>query len=148
VAHSYRLWKSLVNRCGWIRQCFTLENGLLVPSLTMPPAFARLRDQQQFFAARFPDALRLIQVGCFYECDEAQAEWMSRVLGLRLVVRRRGCRVRCGVPVRLGSWCAQALVARGIPVAIVREMEERPWLTSVKPRELTARWSPVGSIGD
>jgi retron-type reverse transcriptase len=144
MAHTYRLWATLVNRCRWVRQFFALEGGLLVPRMKIPPVFPRLRDQYRFFAERFPDALLLVQVGSFYECYDEQAEWMSRVLRLGLVVRGRGCRVRCGVPVRLGSRCIRALVTRGIPVALVRESADRPWLSGVKPRSLVSYWEPVG----
>lgn len=143
MANTYRLWDTLVNRSGWVRHFFVLEGGLLVPRVAVPPLFRRFRDQYRFFAERFPDLLLLVQVGGFDECYDEQAERVSRVLKLRLLAGGRGFRVRCGVPVRLGSRCIRALVTLGIPVALVRESADHPWFTGVKPRGLVAHWEPV-----
>ena len=143
MAHSHRLWDSLVSRSCWVRHFFTLEDGLLVPVMKIPPVFRRLKDQYRFFAERFPHSLRLVQVGGFYECYDEQATWMSRVFGLSPLVQTRGFRVRCGVPVALGAQVVRSLAARGIGVAVIRETEGGPWLTGVKPRALAVVWQPV-----
>ena len=143
MANSYRLRERLVSWCGWVRHFFVIEDGLLVPIMKIPPVFQRLTDQYRFFTKRLTECLLLFQVGCFYECYDEQAEWMSRVLGLRPLDRRRGFRVRCGVPVGLGAGRVRALVARGIPVAMIKEIKDRPWLTGVKPRALAIVWQPV-----
>jgi DNA mismatch repair ATPase MutS len=119
-----------------MRHFFTLEEGLLVPCAAVPPLFRRLTDQYRFFADRWPESILLFQVGSFYECYDEQAELMRRVLGLRPLVGRRGFRSCCGVPVWLGPRCMRALMARGIPVVVIREIEDRPWLAGVKPRDL------------
>jgi hypothetical protein len=54
-----------VNRCGWMRQFFTLEDGLLVPRATGPPTFTCLKDQYSFFADRWAASVLLFQVGAF-----------------------------------------------------------------------------------
>jgi hypothetical protein len=77
------------------------------------------------------------------EWYDEQAERVSRWLGLRPLVRRCGFRFRCGVPVRLGPRCVRALVARGVPVALIRKTDNRPWLGGVKPRDLTVFWQPL-----
>jgi retron-type reverse transcriptase len=143
MANSYRLWQRLVSRSGWVRHFFVLEEGLLVPRSTGAPVFARLKDQYFFFADRWAESVLLFQVGCFYEWHDEQAERVSRLLGLRPLVRRHGFRSRCGVPVRLGPRCVRALVAHGVPVALIRETDNRPLLGGVKPRELTVYWQPL-----
>lgn len=143
MANSHRLWAALVSRSRWLRHFFTLEDGLLVPRATGRPMFARLKDQYSFFADRWAESVLLFQVGCFYEWHDEQAERVSSLLGLRPLVRRRGFRFRCGVPVRLGSRCVRALVAHGVPVALIRETDNRPLLGGVKPRELTVFWQPA-----
>ena len=143
MANSHRLWAALVSRSHWLRHFFTLEDGLLIPRVAVPPLFRRLRDQYRFFADRFPDCVLLLQVGRFYECYDEQAVRASRLLGPRLHATGRGGQARCGVPVARGPRCARMLVARSIPVAVVRETEDRPWLGGVKPRALTGVWEPV-----
>jgi hypothetical protein len=143
MANSYRLWRRLVSRSGWVRHFFVLEEGLLVPRSGVPPTFARLKDQYFFFADRWAESVLLFHVGCFYEWHDEQAERVSSLLGLRLLVRRCGFRSRCGVPVRLGPRCVRALVAHGVPVALIRETDNRPSLGGVKPRELTVFWQPA-----
>ena len=143
MASSHRLRESLVSQCGWVRHFFVLEEGLLVPRATVPPAFARLKDQYVFFAERWPESVLLFQVGRLYEWYDEQAEQMIGLMGLRPLVHRRGFRVRCGVPVRLGARCVRALVAQGVSVAVTRERKDCPWLGGVKPRVLAVVWQPV-----
>ena len=143
MANSHRLWERLVSRCGWMRHFFVLEEGLLVPIMKIPPTFARLRDQYAFFAERWPESVMLFQVGSFYEWYDEQAARASQLLGLRLQPGERGFRTRCGVPVRLGVWSVRALVAQGVPVAVIRERKDRPWLGGVKPRALAVVWQPA-----
>ena len=143
MANTHRLWETIQNRHGWVRHFFALEEELLVPRMKIVPVFQRLTDQYRFFTSRWPECLLLFQVGRFYEWHDEQVERMSRWLGLRLLVRRRGFRSRCGVPVRFGPWCVRALVAHGVPVALIRETDNRPWLGGVKPRELTDFWQPL-----
>ena len=147
MASRHRLRERLVSRCGWVRHFFVLQEGLLVPIMKIPPTLPRLRDQYRFFADRFPECRLLFQVGRFYEWYDAQAEQMIGLMGLRPLVRRRGFLVRCGVPVRLGSECVRTLVARGVPVAVIRERKDCPRLAGVKPRGLLAHWRPGDSVG-
>lgn len=142
MANSYRLWQRLVNRSDWLWHFFTLEEGVLVPIVKMPPAFSRLTDQYRFFAERCPGSLLLFQAGAFYECYDEQTERMSRMLGLRRLVPRRGVRVRCGVPVRFKSQVVRSLVAGGIGVTMIQEIESHPWLAGVKPRSPALTWQP------
>jgi retron-type reverse transcriptase len=143
MANSHRLWDTLVNRCGWVRHYFALEAGLLVPRAAVPPTFACLKAQYQFFVNQRPEAILLFRVGCFYEWYDKQAAQASRLFGLRLLAPGRGFRYRCGLPVRHGSWCIQVLVTRGVPVALIRETEDHAWPGGVKPRVLAAFWQPV-----
>ena len=143
MANSYRLRERLVSQCGWVRHFFVLEEGLLVPRATVPPTFARLKDQYAFFAERWPESVLLFHVGSFYEWYDEQAARASQLLGLRLLPGGRGFRTRCGVPVRLGVWSVRALVARGVSVAVIRERTDGPWLAGVKPRALAVVWQPV-----
>jgi RNA-directed DNA polymerase len=142
MANSHRLWHRLISRSGWIRRFFTPEDGLLVPIMKMPPMFPCLRDQYRFIAEQFPDTLLLFHVGRFYECYDKQAEWLSRLAKLRLLTGRRGFSSRCGVPVRFGSRCVQALVAGRIPVAVIEETTNRPRIAGVKPRAMALMWQP------
>lgn len=146
MANSYRLWEKLVSRFGWVRHFFLLEEGLLVPRMRTAPACKRLKDQYRFFADGLADSVLLFQVGSFYEWYDEQAARASRLLGLRLLARGRGFRYRCGVPVRLGSRFARALVTHRAPVAVIKETEDRPWLAGVKPREVTASWQPIRTV--
>ena len=145
MANTHRLWHQLVSRCDWVRHFFALEDGLLVPRTKVMPMFARLTDQYFFFADRWAESVLLFQVGCFYEWYDEEAKRVSRLLGLRLLARGRGFRFRCGMPVRLGPRCVRALVAHGVPVALIRETKDRPWLAGVKPRGLVAHWQPGDS---
>lgn len=55
--------------------------------------------------------------------------------------------VRGGMMPPLFSQVVRSLVARGIPVTVVRETEDCPWLAGVKPRGLLAYWRPGDSVG-
>ncbi len=143
MANSHRLRERLVSRSGWVRHFFVLEEGLLVPRAMVPPTFARLKDQYAFFAERWPECVLLFHVGSFYEWYDEQAARASQLLGLRLLPGGRGFRTRCGVPVRLGVWAVRTLVAQGVPVALIRERTDGPWLGGVKPRALAVVWKPV-----
>lgn len=147
MANSHRLRERLVSQCGWVRHFFVLEEGLLVPRATVPPTFVRLKDQYAFFAERWPESVLLFQVGSFYEWYDEQAAQASQLLGLRLLPGGRGFRTRCGVPVRLGVWYVRVLVARGVPVAVIRERKDCPWLGGVKPRALAVVWQTVALSG-
>lgn len=143
MAHSHRLWDRLVSRSGWVRHFFVLEEGLLVPRATVPPTFACLKAQYQFFVNQRTEALLFFHVGRFYEWYDQQATQAGRLLGLRLLAPGRGFLYRCGLPVRHGPWRIRSLVTRGVPVALIRETEDRAWLGGVKPRALVAFWQPV-----
>jgi DNA mismatch repair protein MutS len=83
--------------------------------------------QYREIKARYPDALVLYRLGDFYELFEADAEQVSRQLGLTLTTRRFSKSVRlpmCGIPHhRLTSYVAR-LIARGHKIAIVEQMED------------------------
>lgn len=142
MANTFQLRQALLRRFSWAREFFEVEEGLLVSPWKAPVAFPSFRTQYRFFADRFPDALALIQVGCFFECYDAQAERALRLLKLRRLKARRGVRVRCGFPVRLLPRYRTRLLREGLPVAVIREDEGVPWLRWVKPRYVAELWKP------
>ena len=85
-----------------------------------------LRQYRQI-KSRYPDALVLYRLGDFYELFEADAELVSRQLGLALTTRRFAKDVRlpmCGMPHhRLTSYLGR-LIQRGHKVAIVEQLED------------------------
>lgn len=143
MANSHRLRETLVSRCDWVRHFFALEEGLLVPRATVPPIFARRKEQYYFFANRRSEAILLFQVGRFDEFYDEQAGRLIGLLGLRPLRAGRGFGQRCGISIRLGWQCARRLVANRIPVAVINENKDRPWLAGVKPTALAIMWQPV-----
>ncbi len=83
--------------------------------------------QYRQIKGRYPDALLLYRLGDFYELFEADAEVVSRRLGLVLTSRRFARDVRlpmCGIPHhRLNGYLAR-LIKLGFKVAIVEQLED------------------------
>jgi hypothetical protein len=94
-----------------------------------PATLARLKDQYFFFADRWVESVLLFQVGCYYEASTAGSKAWVPVLTWRAGSAR--------IAVRAGAG------AHGIPVALIRETDNRPWFGGVKPRELTVFWQPL-----
>lgn len=141
MANTFRLEQALLTRVPWVRNFFEVEDGLLVSRWKVPVGFPNLRAQYRFFADRFPDAIVLFQVGCFFECYDGQAEQALQFFRLRRLKTGRGFRVRCGFPLRLLPRYRDHLLTGGLSVAVIREVADRPWLGRVKARHMAERWA-------
>jgi len=143
MANTFRLRQSLLIRCEWIGEFFEVEDGLLVGRWTVPAGFPTLREQYRFFAARCTEGILLFQVGCFVEFYDGQAKKASTLLNLKRLVGGRGFRLQCGFSIRLMAQARHRLLQRGLPVVVVREQGDRPWLGRVKPRSVAEHWRPT-----
>lgn len=151
MANTFRLQQALVKRFQWVREFFEVEQGLLVSRWKVPVEFPSLRVQYRFFAHRFPEAIVLFQVGCFFECYDGQAEQALQLFRLRRLKAGRGFRVRCGFPVRLLPRYRDWLLRGGLSVAVIREDASSPWLGRVKARHMAEHGDPrklaLGNVG-
>lgn len=69
-----------------------------------------------------PEALVWYQVGCFYECYDAGAEWAREHLGLAFARPRPSFVRQCGVPGRVWPRVVRRVLRLGRPVCVVREI--------------------------
>lgn len=140
-ANSYRLRQALRDRHGWLRHFFRLDEGLLTPWIQPLTRVGTLRQQYQMVTQIYPDALVWCQVGCFYECYDAGAEWVRQHLGLAFTPPRCGFARQCGVPGSLFPQLIRRLMPLGRPVCVVREIAGR--VGPVRPRGVAEYWQPV-----
>jgi hypothetical protein len=140
-ANSYRLRQALRDRYVWLTHFFHLDEGLLAPRVELPTPAGSLKGQYDVVRRTFPEALVWCQVGCFYECYDAGAEWVRQHLGLAFAPPRRGFARQCGVPDRVWPGLVRRLLRLGRAVCVVREVEGP--VGPLRPRRVAAYWQPV-----
>jgi len=140
-ANSYRLRQKLRDRCAWLRHFFCLDEGLLTPQVKSLPIAGSLKAQYDVVRQTYPEALVWCQVGCFYECYDAGAEWARQHLGLAFAPPRRGFARQGGVPWRVWPGLVRRLLRLGRPVCVVREIEGP--VGPLRPRRVAEYWQPV-----
>ena len=143
MANTFRLRQSLLSRFSWVNEFFEVEEGLLVERWRVPAGFRTFKEQYRFFANRCTAGILFFQVGSFIECYDHQAEKAMSLLNLKGLKGGRGFGRRCGFSMRLMASVRRRLLQRGLPVTVVREQGDRPWLGRVKPRYVAERWRPT-----
>lgn len=140
-ANSHRLRQALRDRCAWLRHFFCLDEGLLTPRVEPLTPAGSLRHQYQVVIETYPEAVVWCQVGCFYECYDAGAEWVRQHLGLAFAPPRRGFARQCGVPGWIWPWLVRHVLRLGRPVCVVREIEGP--VGPLRPRRVAEYWQPL-----
>lgn len=81
----------------------------------------KLKPQVHWLQYRFKGYLCLIEIGCYFEAFNADAEKLAPLLGLRLQKNWRGFACSCGFPRRFLRPNLGKLKQLRVPVVVVRE---------------------------
>jgi hypothetical protein len=81
----------------------------------------KLKPQVHWLQYRFKGYICLIEIGCYYEAFNADAQKLAPVLGLRLQKNWRGFALSCGFPRRFLTKMLVKLKTHRLPVVIIRE---------------------------
>lgn len=139
-ANSLRLWSRTLARHPWLAQVFALQAQ---PRLGAPrwavPCVTHLADQHRYFAALYPEACQLMQVGCHWLLAGPCPGGLPK--GQRVL--RPGLGPCTEWPLACLPLLRQCLSVQGIPHTVVSQSGH--FRTGFKQRTLTAVWLAPGT---
>jgi len=141
MADSQRLWQSICDRFGFLREYFHYdpEKRKLLRKYKTPKGLKTARSQYGYFRWRFPGDVLFFQVGRFFEFYGYRDRETVRLLGLRrLKSNRRGAQY--GFPVELARQYARILLKRGHSILVILQTDH--YWTGIRERRPAWRLVP------
>lgn len=122
-ADSYKLKQAILERYGFLKEFFALDDGRVRPLYRYHGIFLSVRSQYLYYKNRFRGMVIFFQVGCFYEFyGGAVRQDVPAVLGLRRFENSaRGAKY--GFPASLETRYLKRLIQEGLSVVIIRETD-------------------------
>jgi len=102
-----------------------------------------MRQQIRWLRRKYKDFVCIIQIGCYFECFERDAEILSKISGYRLRQNWRGFRYGCGFPNGLLEGLREELRVRRVPYIIVRQTGRELYRTKERLPYLLVRYKSV-----
>lgn len=120
-ANTYNLRRAILERYGFLKEFFSIDNGRIKPKYRFCEIFPCVRSQYLYYANRFKGIDLFFQVGRFYEFYSGRP-LVIELFGLKpLKPNKRGAKY--GFPLSMGEHYAKTAVEQGIPVVFVRETD-------------------------
>ena len=120
-AQTHKLLEKLWGEFNFLEKFYRLSSRRLVRRDRGLRKKQTLKQQITWLRKEFPQHLRLIEIGCYYEAFGRDAKILAQTAGLVLHAKWRGYQYGCGFPARCLDKIAERLRKSRVPLVIVRQ---------------------------